>query len=123
MTDLKFKLLSALYDEYQPIHENNLLNKFPEEIMQAKAALEDLDEDRLIEYDVYHVRCTITKSGRAALEMSQEARSKDAENKRDQSSQHKLQATQILISLFIFVFGMIVDHFGSIIDWFLSLFH
>lgn len=123
MTNLKFKILSLLYDAPRSTYENDLLNQFPNEILQAQAALGDLEEDNLIEYDINHVRCTITKPGRAALEMFQEVRNKETENKRAQASQRKLQITQMLVAPIIFIVGLIVEHFGSIIDWFLSLFH
>ena len=100
MTDLKFNLLSMLYNVEQAMHENDLLNHFLSDLTAASNALDDLKKDELVECDISGIRYTLSTAGRAMFEVLQESRDRETKNRRRQYIQYWI-TTAIALAAFI----------------------
>lgn len=98
MTDLKFKLLSTIYNSEHGVDQATLLNGFPNEYLKTSDALDDLQDQGLITYDVTRIHYTITKPGRIVFETLQESRDKEAANKREQDIRYWITTAIALVA-------------------------
>lgn len=80
-----------------------------------------------IEPDVSHVAIEetdwdISEEGREALQQFDQVSKKAAEEEKEKRFQHKLAIWNLIIPIITFCLGIIVEHFGSILGFLLSLF-
>ena len=122
MTDLKFQLLSILYDSPNGEQEVDLLNRFPDKITDAYILLKKLKKAQLVECVIGTTRYKITSDGETLYENFKESHDKDSENKRQQRFQNKISIASVFVPLITFILGLIVEHFGNFIGFFTSLF-
>lgn len=71
----------------------------------------------------YPIEWSITPAGREALERFEQCRDDRAQQKRQQRFQNKISVASVLIPLVTFFLGILVEHFGHIIGFFIGLFH
>lgn len=122
MTDLKFQLLSILYDSPNGEQEVDLLNHFPGKIIDAYVSLKQLKKSKLVKCVIGTNRYTIMPNGETLYENLKESHDKDSENKRQQRFQNKISIASVFVPLITFILGLIVEHFGNFIGFFTSLF-
>ena len=60
---------------------------------------------------------------REKLHMLEKVARQESENKRQQRFENKVAVTNILITVVVYILGLISEHFGNFIGMFISLFH
>lgn len=122
MSDLKFKILNYIYNS--PNHKQskmNLLNSGFSSYSEIHSILQELEKRELL-YKSVQDEYGLTGTGMDAIEEAQETRAQYAENKRQHRFNNKLTIIAILTPFVLFILGLIVDHFPSILSFLSSLF-
>lgn len=107
MTDLKFKLLSIIYNSEYGVDQAVLLNGLPDEYLKTSNALEDLQDQGLITCGD-HIHYIITQSGRIVFEALQENRIKEAKNKREQDIRYWVTTGIAITALIISILALLL---------------
>ena len=122
MTDLKFTILEAIYNqEYRAVSFENLLALASP--VELEHAIRELGVKKLVKA-TYDMSCIfLTSLGANAYEEAKEEREKESEHKKQQRFNNKIAVASVFISLVSFLSGIIVESQAHIGNWFISLFH
>ncbi len=123
MTELEFYLLekisssSCKSEEYISLCQNGKYD-----INTTADAIYSLQSQKLIYQPVGTTKYSLTSLGNQAYNSEKEIRKKDASDKCDKRFNRNIAIAGILVPLVIFILGVATEHFGGIVDFFVSLF-
>ena len=124
MTDLKFKILKLLYENYprRELSMVDIINSINADAIYTHNALKELKSKAYIKQLTCSDVFKLTESGAELFEQLQEEREKESKKEKQQRFDNKISVASVLIPFITFILGIMFEHYTDIASFFLTVF-